>query len=179
VTLAEVNDRMAAALAEDPLSKEATQLVTARGADDPRVVFIGEAPGKQEDEQGEPFVGRAGDLLEEWIDALGLTEDAYAITNIVKYRPPDNRTPTQEERERFGPWLEAELEAMDPEYIITLGKTATSHFIEDMDSFLSDVCYTATETVHGTVVPFPHPAYLLRQGGGLPELERLPEEVEL
>lgn len=179
MSLAELDDAMVAELSGDPLCRQATQVVTSRGSTDPRVVFIGEAPGAQEDEQGEPFVGRAGELLDDWIAALGLEETEYAITNIVKCRPPENRTPTQEERERFGPWLERELEAMDPDIIVSLGKTATAHLSDRDGAFLAELCYTAEETDHGTLVPLPHPAYILRQGGGLPDLDRLPAEVDL
>ncbi|MDY6778938.1 MAG: uracil-DNA glycosylase, partial [Candidatus Nanohaloarchaea archaeon] len=108
--------------------------------------------------------GRAGTILENWINELGLEE--YAITNVVKCRPPDNRTPSQSEIERFGTWLEHELKALDPEIIIPLGKTATEFLLPETKErpFLDQVCYHEYENEHGRVLPMPHPAYALRSG---------------
>jgi len=154
-------------LMETDLCREATNIVTLRGSHDPRVLFVGEAPGKQEDREGRPFVGRAGDLLDQWIEGLGLDQEEYAITNVVKCRPPDNRTPTREECDRFGSWLEDEIEALDPDVVMPLGKTATEFLLpESRDrKFLDEVCYTVFETSNGLVIPLPHPAYALRNGG--------------
>ncbi len=79
-----------------------TQLVFADGNPEAEIVFIGEAPGKNEDEQGSPFVGAAGKFLNEMLDSIGLKREDVYITNIVKYRPPDNRDPAPEEKRRFG-----------------------------------------------------------------------------
>ncbi len=155
------------ALRETELCKNATNFVPYRGSKDPRFVFVGEAPGKAEDREGRPFVGRAGRLLDEWIDGLGLDEEDYAITNVVKCRPPDNRTPTTSEEETFGPWLEKELDAFDPEVILPLGTTATEFLLPAAKNrpFLDEVCYTRFDSEFGMIVPLPHPAYGLRQGG--------------
>lgn len=154
-------------LQDTELCQEATNFVTLRGSHDPTVLFVGEAPGKQEDIQGKPFVGRAGDLLEQWIEGLGLDEDDYAITNVVKCRPPENRTPSREECDRFGTWLEDEIEALEPDVVMPLGKTATEFLLpESRDrKFLDETCYTVFESANARVIPLPHPAYALRNGG--------------
>lgn len=163
------------ALADTDLCQQATQFVPYRGSDDPRILFIGEAPGKHEDEQGKPFVGRAGDLLDEWIEGLGLTADEYAITNLVKCRPPENRAPTGEEAQRFGTWLEKEIDVFDPAIIVPLGSSATAYLLPDtrQEPFLDAVCYTEHRYEERTVIPLPHPAYGLRQGGMDLDYDRL------
>ncbi|MDY6771060.1 MAG: uracil-DNA glycosylase [Candidatus Nanohaloarchaea archaeon] len=153
-------------LASTELCKNATNFVDFRGSEDPVVLFVGEAPGREEDLQGKPFVGRSGDLLDDWVDELGLDEDDYAITNVVKCRPPENRTPTDEEAERFGKWLDEEIDAMQPDLIVPLGKTGATFLIDGIEekSFVKDVCEHVFETEHGQVYPLPHPAYALRSG---------------
>lgn len=163
------------ALQETDLCQQARQFVPYRGSDDPRIVFIGEAPGKHEDIEGEPFVGQAGDLLDTWIEGLGLEDDEYAITNLVKCRPPENRAPNGEETSQFGPWLEKELEAFDPDILVPLGASATRYLLPDTTNkgFLKEVCYQEHDHDQGRVIPLPHPAYGLRQGRMDLDYERL------
>lgn len=170
-TVREVFEDEQADLMDTDLCQQAQNFVDFRGSDDPRVLFVGEAPGAEEDRQGKPFVGRSGSILDDWIDEAGL-DGEYAITNVVKCRPPENRTPTQEEAERFGRWLEKEIEAMQPDIIVPLGKTATRHFLDLDGSFLNDTCERTYDTDSGTVYPLPHPAYALRSGYE-PDFERL------
>jgi uracil-DNA glycosylase len=104
------------------LAKNATQLVFGDGSPDSDIVFIGEAPGKKEDEQGLPFVGAAGRFLEEMLSGIGLARAQVYITNIVKYRPPNNRDPHPEEKAAFLPYLKQQLEVIKPKLVVTLGR---------------------------------------------------------
>ena len=104
------------------LAKQATQLVFGTGYADADIVFIGEAPGKQEDLQGEPFVGASGKFLNELLAMIGLSRDKIYITNIVKYRPPNNRDPSSEEKASFLPFLYKQLDIINPKLIVTLGR---------------------------------------------------------
>ncbi|MCS6799392.1 MAG: uracil-DNA glycosylase [Myxococcota bacterium] len=101
-----------------------TRPVFARGSPAARLVFVGEGPGYHEDQQGEPFVGPAGQLLDKMIAAMGLTRDEVYICNVVKCRPPKNRTPLPDEVASCSPWLVGQLEAIGPEWIVALGKSA-------------------------------------------------------
>lgn len=99
-----------------------TQIVVYRGTLEADVVFVGEAPGRQEDEQGRPFVGRSGELLDRWIDRMGL--DRWCITNLVRCRPPDNRDPKAAERDACGVKLLTFLDRVDPAVVVALGRHA-------------------------------------------------------
>ncbi|MGB3906855.1 MAG: uracil-DNA glycosylase [Methanomethylovorans sp.] len=110
------------------LSENAINKVIMRGSERPKVLFIGEAPGKNEDETGIPFCGKAGKVLDELIDHMGLEEDEYTIINTIKCRPPNNRKPTQSELRTCRPFLLAQIELLDPEVIILLGNTAEKAF---------------------------------------------------
>jgi DNA polymerase len=100
----------------------ATNLVFGDGSADANVVFVGEAPGKKEDEQGLPFVGAAGRFLDEMLSAAGLKRKDVYITNIVKYRPPNNRDPYPDEKAAFLPFLKQQLDVIDPKLVVTLGR---------------------------------------------------------
>lgn len=104
------------------LAASATQLVFGDGSADAQVMFIGEAPGKNEDEQGLPFVGAAGRFLNEMLAGIGLKREDVYITNIVKYRPPSNRDPYPDEKLEFLPYLRRQIEAISPKLIVTLGR---------------------------------------------------------
>jgi len=145
------------------LAATATQLVFGDGNPDAQVVFIGEAPGKNEDEQGLPFVGAAGRFLNEMLESIGLTRSDIYITNIVKYRPPNNRDPLPEEKQAFLPYLRAQLEVIKPKLVVTLGR-------HSMDSLLPGL---QISKVHGqpkrlkgqVYMPLFHPAAALYNGG--------------
>ncbi len=111
-----------------PLHENATNKVIIRGSERPKVLFIGEAPGKNEDEAGIPFCGRAGKVLDRLIDHMALEKSEYAIINAVKCRPPNNRKPTQNELKACRPFLLAQIELLDPKVIILLGNTAEQAF---------------------------------------------------
>src|SRR5581483_8259108 len=104
------------------LASSATQLVFGDGNPDSEIVFIGEAPGKNEDEQGKPFVGAAGKFLNEMLEMIGLKREDIYITNIVKYRPPNDRDPEPSENEAFLPYLQGQLDIIGPKLIVTLGR---------------------------------------------------------
>lgn len=114
------------------LAAQATQLVMGDGNADADVVFIGEAPGKNEDIQGKPFVGAAGKFLNEMLEAIGLQRGEVYITNIVKYRPPNNRDPWPEEKTAFLPYLQAQLDIIQPEVVVTLGRHSMNCFLPDL-----------------------------------------------
>jgi len=111
------------------LADGCTQLVFGDGSAEAELVFIGEAPGKSEDEQGLPFVGTAGRFLNEMLAMIGLKRGDVYITNIVKYRPPANRDPYPDEKAAFLPFLRAQLEAIKPKIVVTLGRHSMECFL--------------------------------------------------
>lgn len=122
-----IDDRIAPELAAT-----ATQLVFGDGNVDADIVFIGEAPGKKEDLQGLPFVGAAGKFLNEMLQTIDLERKDIYITNIVKYRPPDNRDPLAEEKNAFLPYLQSQLEVIQPKVVVTLGRHSLNCFLPDL-----------------------------------------------
>jgi uracil-DNA glycosylase len=117
---------------ECKLKKTATQAVPGKGNPDAEIVFIGEAPGKSEDKLGEPFVGAAGKFLNEMLAEINLKREEIYITNIVKYRPPNNRDPLPEEKSACREWLLWELKIIEPKLIIFLGRHAMNNFFPDL-----------------------------------------------
>ena len=110
------------------LKETATQAVPGDGSADAEIVFIGEAPGRSEDEQGKPFVGAAGKFLAEMLAEINLKRENVYITNIVKYRPPSNRDPEPEEKADCREWLLEELKIISPKLIVFLGRHAMNNF---------------------------------------------------
>lgn len=117
---------------ECSLKNTATQAVPGIGSAKAEIVFIGEAPGKKEDEMGEPFVGAAGKFLNEMLAEINLKREDIYITNIVKYRPPNNRDPLPEEKSACRTWLLDELKIISPKLIIFLGRHAMNNFFPDL-----------------------------------------------
>lgn len=111
------------------LAKTATNLVFGVGDPSADIVFIGEAPGKKEDELGEPFVGSSGQFLNDMLQSIQLNRNQIYITNIVKYRPPNNRDPLPQEKEEFLPYLERQLDVIKPLLIVTLGRHSMNAFL--------------------------------------------------
>ncbi len=111
------------------LRETAIQAVPGDGNADADIMFIGEAPGKNEDAQGKPFVGAAGKFLSEMLATINLKREDIYITNVVKYRPPENRDPEPEEIEACMPWLHEQIKIIEPKIIVTLGRHAMEHFI--------------------------------------------------
>ncbi|MCT9094524.1 uracil-DNA glycosylase family protein [Haloarchaeobius sp. HME9146] len=112
------------------LCESRSRIVNGVGPDDAAVLFLGEAPGAQEDEEGEPFVGRSGDVLTEELRNVGLDRETVRITNCVRCRPPDNRNPRKEELANCREYLEREIDLVDPEVIVTLGKVPAEHLLD-------------------------------------------------
>lgn len=134
------------------------------------ILFIGEAPGEQEDKLGRPFVGAAGKFLDELLTSINLKREDVYITNVVKYRPPENRDPTDLEKEQCMPWLKLQISLIKPKVIVPLGRHALGHFLSK----------TSISNAHGkphtlrqaqgdtpsiTVFPIYHPAAALHNGG--------------
>lgn len=110
-----------------------TQVVVGDGSSRPKIVFIGEAPGKNEDEQGKPFVGKSGQILRNTLKEVGFKDEDYYITNVVKCRPPGNRDPTFQEAKNCFPYLKLQLEKLKPKVICSLGSHSTRYLIANGD----------------------------------------------
>jgi DNA polymerase len=171
LSLAEL-EAMASAFDGCALKRTAKSLCFARGREDARLMLIGEAPGRDEDLRGKPFVGRAGQLLDRMLAAIGLGEEHVYITNTVYWRPPGNRTPTPAEVEACAPFLARQIELLSPEVIVLLGGAAantilgvTEGIMRLRGKWLSYAC--ASRDI--ATLPTLHPAYLLRN----PEHKRL------
>jgi len=133
---AEELEQIAQTIANDNVTPKlrdgATQLVFGVGSPEAELMFIGEAPGAREDEQGEPFVGAAGKFLTEMLGQIGLQRRDVYITNIVKYRPPGNRDPLPEEIEEFVPYLQRQIAVIKPKLVIFLGRHAMNVFLPEL-----------------------------------------------
>ena len=136
-----------------------TNFVPGDGDPDARVVIVGEAPGAQEDRHGRPFVGSAGRLLDALLQEAGLERSEVFVTNVVKARPPGNRDPRKPEVEHHLPWLLAQLEVIEPELIVPLGRHALAHFAPDAK--ISEVHGSAIEREGRRLFPLYHPAAAL------------------
>ncbi|HVI60963.1 MAG TPA: uracil-DNA glycosylase [Candidatus Saccharimonadales bacterium] len=144
------------------LAAGATQLVFGDGNPDADIVFIGEAPGKNEDLQGKPFVGAAGRFLNEMLEMIGLKREDVYITNIVKYRPPGNRDPLPEEKQAFMKYLESQLEVIQPKVTATLGRHSLNCFLPDLQI---SRCHGQPKRYKDRVyLPLFHPAAALYNG---------------
>lgn len=138
-----------------------TQTVFARGSEQAPIVFVGEAPGEDEDAQGKPFVGRAGKLLDRIITAMKLREDEYYICNILKCRPPNNRTPAPDEVSLCWPYLQQQLDILAPQVIVALGAPA-AHTLLNTRIGIGKLRGTWHQYEGVKVMPTYHTAYLLR-----------------
>jgi DNA polymerase len=143
------------------LSRTRTQVVWGTGNPNADLMFIGEAPGRDEDVQGKPFVGRAGQLLTDIIKAMKLTRDDVYIANVIKCRPPENRNPEPDELESCRPYIQRQVELINPKVIVTLGKFALQSLTGKANA-VSAARGQWTEYNGIKVMPTYHPAYLLR-----------------
>jgi uracil-DNA glycosylase family 4 len=139
----------------------ATQWVFGEGAPDARLMFIGEAPGADEDRQGVPFVGAAGQVLNNLLNKLGLRREEVYITNVVKSRPPGNRDPEPDEIAACLPFLEKQIQAIRPRVIVTLGRIASQALLRNKDP-ITRVRGRWQKYGKIQVMPTFHPSYLLR-----------------
>lgn len=143
-----------------PLCDGRTQTVFGAGNPDARVLIVGEAPGKNEDLQGEPFVGAAGKYLNELLAIAGLTRDEVFIANVLKCRPPSNRDPRPEEIQACTPFLREQTRTINPEFIVTLGNFSTK-FILKTDVGITRLHGTLQRAGRFNVFPIFHPAAAL------------------
>jgi uracil-DNA glycosylase family 4 len=144
------------------LSSTRTQTVFADGSGKARLMFVGEAPGAEEDARGVPFVGRAGQLLTDILTkGMGLARADVYICNVLKCRPPENRDPTEAEKLTCTPWLDRQIELVDPEVIVPLGRHAANHVL-GTELPMGKLRGQVFERNGRKVVPTFHPAYLLR-----------------
>lgn len=160
------------------LHKTCKLAVLGEGNPHAQIMFIGEAPGQKEDELGRPFVGPAGQFLDELLATIGLKREDVYISNVVKYRPPANRDPTPEEKEQCMPWLKMEIALIKPQVIVPLGRHALGHFFTKLSITEAHGKPQILRGVHPeqsrgaqddknsiTVFPIYHPAAALHNGG--------------
>jgi uracil-DNA glycosylase len=149
------------------LKRTATQLVFADGVAGSRVMFVGEAPGAEEDRIGRPFVGRAGQLLDRMLSAIGLDRQSVYIANVVPWRPPGNRTPTPQETQICLPFIERQIDLANPEYLVCLGGSAVRTLLGVQTGIMrargSWFVYRRQDGREIRTLAMFHPAFLLRQ----------------
>ena len=148
------------------LKNSATNMVFSDGNPKSKIMFLGEAPGSNEDQEGLPFVGRAGTLLDKMLASINLDRKNVYISNIINYRPPENRRPTDEEMNRYLPFVKKHIEIISPKILVLLGSTAMNALIGE-DVVISKVRGQWIEKKFGqcktsVIVTF-HPAFLMRQ----------------
>lgn len=153
-----------------PLKKGATKLVFGTGNTEAMILCIGEGPGRTEDQQGLPFVGQAGKLLDKLLILADLQRKQVFITNVVHHRPPENRDPLPEEIEAYGKYLDEIIKIIDPKVIITLGRFSMAKFLPNV--FISGVHGKKFEVNNFIVIPMYHPAASLRNGNILREEQK-------
>ena len=160
MTLADL-EQQAAASKPAGLENLSDNLVFGEGDPDANLMIVGEAPGEDEDAQGRPFVGRSGQLLDRILDSVGLHRDDIYVTNIIKYRPPGNRNPTQPESAASEPLLLEQIKLIRPQVIATLGNVPTQYFLGTKEGITKT--HGNWFEWHGLkIFPLYHPAYLLR-----------------
>jgi DNA polymerase len=154
--------------------------VPGEGPVDAEIVFIGEGPGFHENIQGRPFVGPAGEFLEELLGTIGMTREDVFITNVVKCRPPGNRDPAPEELKACSPYLDRQLQAIKPKVIVTLGRFSMARYIPHAK--ISEIHGQPIKVRGVLVVPFYHPAAALHRPSLRPVVEedfaKLPGLIE-
>ena len=148
------------------LKKNSTNIVFSDGNPDAKIMIVGEGPGANEDLEGVPFIGRTGELLDKMLLSINLDRDNVYISNVVNYRPPENRNPTEEEIARYLPYLIKHVEIINPKILILLGSTALNAIIGN-DKDISDARGKWIEKKIGScstsVISSFHPAFLMRQ----------------
>lgn len=143
------------------LREVCNQVVMGEGSLENKIMFIGEGPGVNEDKEGRPFVGKAGKLLDKIFNSVNINREDVYISNIIKCRPPNNRTPSISEAEACMPILKSEIELIDPKVIVTLGSTALKYLV-DPDMSITKNRGQWIERGKYYILPTFHPAYLLR-----------------
>ncbi|RJR16297.1 uracil-DNA glycosylase [Candidatus Microgenomates bacterium] len=152
-----------------PLYKDAIHAVPGEGDPDARVLFVGEAPGRNEDETGRPFVGRAGKLLTSLLESTGIKRESVFITSVIKHRPPKNRQPKPNEIKACADWLDKQLAIIKPKVIVPLGRFGMEHFLPG--ETITNAHGKVFEKPDWIVFPVYHPAYGLRGNRALAALK--------
>ena len=163
-TLAELRETLGA-FEGCALKNSAMQLVFADGAEDARIMIIGEGPGADEDRAGKPFVGRAGQLLDRMLAAIGLDRTQVYIANVVPWRPPGNRPPTPQELALCLPFLRRQIELLAPDFLVLLGNAAAQALLDEKEGITRLRGHWRDVEIGGRTIralPMLHPAYLLR-----------------
>jgi uracil-DNA glycosylase family 4 len=158
-------ERVALACTKCPLAETRTQVVFGAGDPEADLMFVGEGPGEQEDREGIPFVGRAGRLLTSLIEGIGLDRDVVYIANVVKCRPPGNRDPLPLEIDSCRPYLEAQIDFIDPAVVVTLGNFATKLLLDTKEGITKLRGREFPFRDHAVLMPTLHPSAVLRNGG--------------
>lgn len=167
------------------LAQEATNLVMGDGNVNADIVFIGEAPGKKEDESGLPFVGAAGKFLNEMLTNIGMDRGDVYITNIVKYRPPNNRDPRPDEKKAFWPYLVRQLNIIQPKIVVTLGRHSMEYFLPEqkISAIHGQPEQIKFDDLKMTIVPLYHPAAALYNGSLrttlIEDFNKLPKIIDI
>jgi uracil-DNA glycosylase family 4 len=151
------------------LYRSAENAVPGEGKAEARIMLIGEAPGWHEDQQGKPFVGNSGKFLTELLQSAGLNREDVFITNVVKHRPPGNRDPLPDEIMACSKWLEAQIDAINPDVVVTLGRFSMAKFFPG--ERIGKIHGQAKEVGGRYIVPMYHPAAALHNGSLRPEIE--------
>ena len=148
------------------LKKQAKNIVFSDGNPKSKIMIIGEAPGANEDQEGVPFVGKAGNLLNKMLASIGLSRNEVYISNIINFRPPENRRPTDEEIKRYLPYISKHIEIINPKILVLLGSTAMNALIGD-ENVISKArgkwLYKEFGSCKTSVIITFHPAFLMRQ----------------
>ncbi|ASI99205.1 type-4 uracil-DNA glycosylase [Thermococcus celer] len=162
-----------------PLGKLRTNAVPGSGSYDAKVMFVGEAPGYWEDQKGLPFVGRAGKVLDELLEEIGLSRDEIYITNIVKCRPPENRDPTEEEIKACSPYLDRQIDIIRPKVIVPLGRHSMRYILEKFGFEVEPISKIHGKTFEAStlfgkfvIMPMYHPAVALYRPAMREELRK-------
>jgi len=153
-----------------PLGRTRHKFVYGMGRADTRLVFIGEAPGQQEDQMGLPFVGASGKMLDGILAGLGLTRDSYFICNVLKCRPPENRNPQPDEIEKCAPYLEKQMEILAPKYVVALGTFAAQSILKTIKP-IGQLRGRWHQMPAFEVLPVYHPSAACRSGANKKVLE--------
>ncbi len=144
------------------LFKTRNKIVFSDGCENAPIMFIGEAPGQNEDETGIPFIGRAGQLLRKFLFEIGIKQDDIYIANTIKCRPPKNRKPTSKEKSACKHFLDKQIELINPKIIVLVGSTALESFITDKKLTITKARGKIFEINNRKFIPIFHPSYLLR-----------------
>jgi DNA polymerase len=174
-----LSERIRGCTACAELAESRQKVVVGEAPPGARLLFVGEAPGASEDEQGLPFVGRAGQVLDAALEAAGVARGDVAVANVLKCRPPGNRRPAPDEITRCRGWLEAQLALIRPELVVPLGLTAIGWFLGSKKLVLREVRGRVHEVDQRRILPTYHPSGALRYGPNGEPMQALRADVAM